>query len=330
MRGKTAHIVLVSLFALFVAGCAQSTDLSREPDNQISVTGQASAMADSTAGLLASGENAATPKPASFTTDNDRLPFVRSRPESVQPFPIVLNRTVQMYVDQYLAQPAGLEGSFRRSEPYVPEMVTLLENEGLPPDLIYLSFAESEFSSDGAGPWQLSKTTARQYGLKINKWVDERRDPIKSTRAAAEYLASLHDESGHDWRMTLVGWNTGDSALSRYLRWQDSTYDFLMKRLPRRTRSLMNRFMAVALIARHGKQYGLQTASYGDAPHYKIVPVSGGTTFEKLAAQLHSGVGVLRQLNPAILRDRTPPGPDTYPIRVPDDELEARLLSAMY
>ncbi|HJU28085.1 MAG TPA: transglycosylase SLT domain-containing protein [Candidatus Binataceae bacterium] len=251
------------------------------------------------------------------------LPFIRSQPKAVPPFPLVLNRTVQAYVDDYLSQPQGLKRSFRRSEAYMPEMVSLFEEEGLPPDLVYLAFAESGFSNRGAGPWQLNKATARRYGLIINRWVDERRDPIKSTRAAAEYLATLHDETGQNWRMTLVAWNNGDAGVDPYLRLADAPYDNLLRRLPRRTRSLMNRFMAVALIARHAGQYGLRTVSYEDTPRYRIIPMSGGVRLGRIADERHIPLALLRRLNPALLRDSTPPGVETYPIRVPDDRLQA-------
>jgi len=201
------------------------------------------------------------PQPAATPFAPGMLPFVRSKPKAVMPFPVVLNRTVQAYVDSYVAQPQGLKQSFQRSQPYLSEMVNVLQSEGLPPDLVYLAFAESAFDETGAGPWQLNKVTARRFGLTIDRWVDQRRDPIESTRAAAEYLATLHDETDHDWRMTLVAWNNGDARLDHYLRLQDATYERLMSRLPRRTRSLMNRFMAVAVIAHHTEEYGIEPAA---------------------------------------------------------------------
>jgi len=322
MRGRTQNIFLVALLMLPVYGCSQSIDLQSERSNQITVTGGAAAPEEA-AGLLGSAETSGMLRPDAAAPGD--LPFVRSQPKAVAPFPLVLNQTVQAYVDDYLAQPQGLKRSFRRSQSYMPEMVSLFENEGLPPDLVYLAFAESGFSNRGAGPWQLNKATARRYGLVINRWVDERRDPIKSTRAAAEYLSTLHDETGQDWRMTLVAWNNGDAGVDRYLRLADAPYDHLLDRLPRRTRSLMNRFMAVALIARHAPEYGLQTASYNDVPHYRIIPVPGATKLSQIAAGAHVPMALMRSLNPALLRDRTPPGSETYPIRVPDNVLQATL-----
>jgi membrane-bound lytic murein transglycosylase D len=319
MRGKSTYIVLAALLALPLFGCASSMDQSPASLNQISVTGEATTTPKGAARLLSSAEAGSLPGSDTLTRGPGALPFVRNNPKPVAPFPLVLNQTVQTYVDDYLAQPQGLEESFKRSEPYMPEMFSLLESGGLPRDLIYLAFAESAFSNTGAGPWQLSKTTGRRYGLRINRWVDERRDPIKSTRAAAEYLATLHDETGSDWRMTLVAWNNGDTGVGRYIELQDAPYEQLMNQLPQRTRSLMNRFMAVAFIAHKARQYGIETASYMQTPHYNLIPVSGGMPLTRVAQKTHTSVDVLRSLNPALLRDRVPPGLESYTIRVPDN-----------
>jgi membrane-bound lytic murein transglycosylase D len=210
------------------------------------------------------------------------------------------------------------------------EMMLVLQSEGLPQDLVYLPFAESGFSKNGAGPWQLSKSTAREYGLTINHWVDERRDPIKSTIAAAEYLDTLYDKMGDDWHMTLVAWNNGDSAVGRYLGLEDASYERLMRHLPWRTRSLMNRFMAVAVIAHHAREYGMDEVGYQESPEYQIVTVRGGTTLDQIARQADTSVGVLRTMNPALLRDRIPPRVRAYPVRIPDGQLESNLLAGDY
>jgi hypothetical protein len=108
---------------------------------------------------------------------------------------------------------------------------------------------------------------------------------------------------------------------------EDATYDRLMMRLPPRTRSLMNRFMAVALIARHAKEYGIQKADNTTTPQYRVVPVTRGTTLREISQDSDTSIAALRMLNPALLHDRTPPTPDTYPVRIPDDQLETSLIS---
>jgi len=327
MRGTSIHIAIVLLLALSLFGCSQSVNLSSGQIDQLAVVGQPAATTPAgAASLLKSGEAELMPRTEATPFAPGALPFVRSKPRAVVPFPVVLNRTVQAYVDGYLAQPQGLKQSFERSQPYLGEMVNVLEREGLPSDLVYLAFAESAFDETGAGPWQLNKVTARRFGLTIDRWVDQRRDPIESTKAAAEYLATLHDAADQDWRMTLVAWNNGEARLDHYLRLQDATYDRLMSKLPRRTRSLMNRFMAVAVIAHHTEEYGIEPATFDERPHYHSVSVSGGTPLSQLAQRLHTSLIALRSLNPALLRDCTPPNADRYELRVPDDQLEARLL----
>src|SRR6266851_3097672 len=345
MRGTLYHITAALFLMLPLWGCAPSIDISSDPATRISVTADAVGTAATPAGaaqLLAAGElgtlSASGPGPNLGPSPSvgpaglspTSLPFVRSRPKAVPPFPLVLNRSVQGYIDSYLAQPAGLRESFERSGPFMPEMVSLLQDDGLPPDLVYLAFAESRFSAVGAGPWQLNKTTARRYGLTINRWVDERRDPIKSTRAAADYLAELHDQTGADWRMTLVAWNNGDDGVYRYLQLMTAPYERLMRRLPRRTRTLMNRFMAVALLARHAREYGLDafdTVNLKWVPRYRVIAVGGDTSLGTLAVSNRTSIAMLRRLNPALLSDYTPPGPQSYPVRVPDNSIEAKLLS---
>lgn len=309
-------------------GCAPSIDVSSDPSTQILVSSihRDSASTPNEAGELLIGGESPVPISRPTIATGGSLPFVRSQPQSVPPFPLVLNRAVQSYIDSYLSQPNGLRQSFERSDPFMPEMLSLFQEERLPPELVYLAFAESGFSANGAGPWQLSKTTARRYGLTINRWLDERRDPIKSTRAAADYLAELHDRTGADWRMTLVAWNNGDGGVYRYMQLMTAPYERLIRGLPRRTSSLMNRFMAVALIARHAREYGLLSDGWAETPRYRLIAVDGGTALRVVAQSHHTTVEMLHRLNPALLCDCTPPGPQSYPIRVPDYSTEMDLV----
>ncbi len=245
----------------------------------------------------------------------DHVVFYHNAPHPVAPFPLVLNIGVRRYINEMLGQSGDVQAAFQRVEPYKPEMVWELEQRGLPRDLVYLAFAESGFSARGAGPWQLSRATARRFGLRVDGYVDERRDPVKSTRAAAEFLASLHDEIG-DWRLTLASWNTGEGSIDRFWSLRGAAYDRLIKRLPRRTRSLLNRFMAVAFVARNAETYGLEPVEYS-APPYVRIKVRGGTALRRIAKSTGATTAMLRKLNPALLIDYAPPDVAGYEIWVP-------------
>jgi membrane-bound lytic murein transglycosylase D len=237
----------------------------------------------------------------------DKLQFELAQPRKVPPFPLVLNAAVQSYVDSYLAHSEGLRMSYARSAPYLNQMVEVLGQYGVPSDMVYLAFAESSFSKAGAGPWQLTKATARQLGLKVNEYLDERRDPLKSTRAAAEYLAQLHDQIG-DWRLTVIAWNTGAGLLSHFVRDRGEDFDRLLDRLPGRTRALLSRFMAVAFISKNAHEFGINEVVYSQPTPYARISVPGGTPLTKVAEATHSEVFEIQHLNPAILTDRVPPG----------------------
>jgi membrane-bound lytic murein transglycosylase D len=244
-------------------------------------------------------------------------PYVMPLPKPVAPFPIQLNRYVRRYLSDILNSSDHLQDTFDQSHPYMADMVRVLRSYGLPDDLVYLAFAESEFSRRGKGPWQFNSDTARHYGLHIDNYVDERRDPVMSTKAAAEYLSTLHDEAGNDWPMTLVAWNNGDRAINRYWSLRGPNIEKFGNRLPRRTRGLLGRFMAVAYIAHHADTYGVTTIKLDEPPPYEMLRVQGGTPLSRVALDHGTTLEHLHELNPAILRDVVPPYEPTYNVRVP-------------
>ena len=245
--------------------------------------------------------------------------FIIPSPKPVAPFPIRLNRFVRRYLSDLMTSPGHLQDTFDRSHPYLGEMIKVLRSYGLPDNLVYLAFAESEFSHSGRGPWQFNSDTAQRFGLHIDSYVDERRDPVLSTKAAAEYLATLHDAAGEDWPMTVVAWNNGDRAIDRYWSLRGPNFEKFGNRLPRRTRSLLGRFMAVAYIAQHADAYGITTVKMDEAPMYQTLRVRGGTPLSRVALDHGTTLTRLHDLNPALLRDVVPPNQSAYTIRVPLD-----------
>lgn len=314
MRGaRFTSLALACVLGAALAGCASEPagDLTANPVGTVSLVASEPA---------ATSSNASKPSTKALDAAVDLaaagLPFVRSQPREVPPFPLVLNAAVQRYVRAYAEHSAGLKGSFKRSRPYLPTMVKVFRQHGLPADLVYLSFAESRFESKGSGPWQLTRATARRFNLIVNHYIDERRDPIKSTRAAADYLSLLHKEAG-DWHLALVAWNRGEAALDHYWSLRGVKYARLTAHLPYDTRALMDRFMAVAIIAQQPEQYGLAPVNYSQPVHFLTIKVKGGTSLRQISRRTGISLRKLRRLNPALLHGIVPWRMHSYGVRVP-------------
>src|SRR5271168_321322 len=312
VKTKSTYLMSCLLTAsLIVAGTASGRALADEND------GSEPVVTDSQPSSLDSQGMFELETPAEAGAQPITWPYVIAQPKPVAPFPILLNRYVRRYLSDFTNSPDRLQDTFDRSHPYLADMVRVLRSYGLPDDLVYLAFAESEFSRRGKGPWQFNTNTARRFGLRIDNYVDERRDPLMSTKAAAEYLATLHDAAGDDWPMTLVAWNNGDSAIDRYWSLRGPNMERFGNRLPRRTRGLLGRFMAVAYIAHHADAYGVTMVKLDEPPAYEMLHVQGGTPLSRVALDHGTTLQHLHELNPALLRDVVPPNALTYDVRVP-------------
>jgi membrane-bound lytic murein transglycosylase D len=196
----------------------------------------------------------------------------------------------------------------------------ILAEEGLPAELIYLAMIESGLStrarsSVGAvGPWQFMPGTAKAYGLKIDWWVDERRDLEKSTRAAAHYLGDLHAEFG-DWALVLAAYNSGEGRVRRQLRTNghDNYWNY---RLPRQTVEYVPKYIAAARIGSDPAAYGFTLADPADLT-WEFLSVDDATDLGLVAECAGVPEAEVLALNPALLRRATPPGVKRFPVRVP-------------
>ena len=212
-----------------------------------------------------------------------------------------------------------------RSGKYLPMIAKVLSQEGLPEELGYLALLESEFvvnttSRNGAvGLWQFIATTARRYGLRIDEWVDERRDPVKSTRAAAAYLKDLHDYYGR-WYLATAAYNAGPGNVDKALQ-QSGAKDFwhikTKTQLTEETHNFVPKFVAISLIAMDPSKYGLNDVRYEAALDYEEVELKAPIKLAALAQSAETDIPDLRDLNPALLRDMTPPGEQSFRIKVP-------------
>jgi membrane-bound lytic murein transglycosylase D len=224
-----------------------------------------------------------------------------------------------------------------RSSRYIPMMAPLLEASGLPRDTVYLAMIESGFSPEAfswaraAGPWQFISSTGRRFGLRQDFWVDERRDPLKATRAAGRYLRELHDALG-TWYLAWAGYNAGGEKLRRLVerRGTDDFWELSEGRgLAKETKHYVPKLIACALVAKHPKAFGFsdEEFSFQMPLDFEEVPVVEPTDLEVLARAAGVPVEDVRALNPELRRWCSPPATKEKPylLRVPKGSGEAFL-----
>lgn len=214
------------------------------------------------------------------------------------------------------------ERALERSTHYVPVMEEILERNGVPRELAYLPLIESGYepnavSPAGAvGPWQFIYGTAVRYGLRVDRFVDERRDPIKSTEAAARYLHDLHDMF-NDWHLALAAYNTGEGNIGRIQQTKgaETFWDMIGKGwLYSETEAYVPRYLAALQIAKNPELYGFE-ANDGDPISYDWVVISRPMPLSKVAELSDTDLNTLRQLNPALRRGAVPPS--GYIVKLP-------------
>ncbi len=207
-----------------------------------------------------------------------------------------------------------------RSGRYIPMMQRILREHDLPEDLVYLALIESGFNphayswAHAAGPWQFISSTGKLYGLKQDWWLDERKDPYKSTRAAARYLKHLYEEFD-SWPLALAGYNCGEQRVNSAIRKAGST-DFWKLSLPRQTRNFVPLFMAATVIAKAPERYGF-SVEYEKPLEYDHVQIDECTDLKVVARCCGSSYDELKALNPELLRWCTPPNHPGYQLKIP-------------
>jgi len=216
-----------------------------------------------------------------------------------------------------------------RSARYLPQMTAIMRHEGVPTELAYLPFVESGYrteavSSAGAvGQWQFIPATGRRYGLRIDRYVDERRDPVKSTRAAARYLKDLYDMFG-SWHLSLAAYNTGEGNVARAIeRNGGGTYWEMMENneLHPETCDFVPLFLAALHIARNPEEHGIYQPEEAQL-RYDLVTIDRPVSLRTVAKMVGASAEEVTDLNPALVRGVTPPDREGYRVRVPEGTKE--------
>jgi len=235
------------------------------------------------------------------------------------------NKDVKLHLETFSTHKKSFRKRLFRSGKYVRTMTEILNEEELPRELVFLPLIESQFnpyaysSARAAGPWQLMPATAKKLNLKIDWWVDERRDPIKSTKAAAQYLKYLYNRF-NSWSLALAAYNAGEGRVSRAVRKTGSDDFWTIKKtgyIARETKNYVPSYIAAAAIAMHPEDFGFGEINYQRPLKYDEVIIQNPMDLE-LAAQF-SGVDIqrIKDLNPELRRLCTPPNVPEYPLRIP-------------
>lgn len=228
----------------------------------------------------------------------------------------------------------------RRGQTLIPQMSEILERHGLPKDLVYLSMIESGFNptalstASAVGLWQFRSVTASEYGLQMNHWVDERRDPMKSTAAAAKLLTNLYSTFG-SWHLAAASYNCGPGCVRKTLRnyGPDSSYFELTSRgvINKQTAEYVPKIIAAMIVAKNPEKFGFDTKDLPELNQTKTVSLTKSISLHELAESIHVDRHVLEQLNPQLVMGITPPAHMTksgqFDLLVPASKYDMTLAS---
>lgn len=239
--------------------------------------------------------------------------------------PIIINEKVEYFINYFQTTRRDIFTKWlSRSRAYIPMMKKIFKEKGLPEDLVYMALIESGFSphaysrARACGPWQFIKSTGRRYGLKVNEWVDERRDPEKSTIAAAEYLRDLYEMFGH-WYLAAAAYNAGERKVLKAMQ-RSNNDDFWnlaeTRYLKKETKDYVPKMIAGALIAKYPERYGFTDIEYSEPVEYARISLSGAYDLRVIARECGIEYETLRMLNPELRTNFTPPYGD-YELKVP-------------
>jgi len=279
---------------------------------------------EDTRDTLMAAENA--PSPTAEQLEKAKREVTSARVRASFDIPVVVNDPVLRAVAFYqFRTPQAFAGALKRSGRYLPLMRGILREEGLPEDLVYMAMIESAFKANAHsrarahGFWQFIDGTAKRYGLRWNRYYDERSDPEKSTRAAARYLRDLYEMFG-DWYLAMAAYSAGEGKVLKGLQrlgakdyWQLSSGTFLR----RETREYVPFVLAAALVSKDPASYGFDVIP--DPPlRFDVVRVPRPVDLARVAEAVSAPVFELQLLNSELKTRITPQGVPDYPVRLPE------------
>jgi len=245
----------------------------------------------------------------------------------ISDIPLTLNSKVEYFL--YYFQTSGKQ-SFSRwlshSSRYIPMMKEILKREGMPEDLVYVAMIESGFQmharswANAVGPWQFISGTGRHYALRIDQWIDERKDPVKATTAAALYLKELYGLFKGDWYLATAGYNAGENKILRAISMYNTNDFWELSRgsyLKRETKEYVPKLLAAAIIAKDPARYGFTDIAYLTPIEYDTVTIPSRTNLDLVAKLCGASYESIKELNPDLRHWCTPPNYPDYQLKIP-------------
>ena len=311
-----SRLLTVSFFLLFASACATKTVSTTADGKTISPQ---EATEDKTIQNL--------PAPTS-SSDLD------GSGETMQ-IPVEVNAEVEKWIEYFQGRGRGyFERYLERSTRYVPVMKKVLKENGVPEDLIYIAMIESGFTAKiksrakAVGFWQFIGGTGKHYGLRVNKLVDERYDPVRSTEAAAAYFKGLYNLFG-SWYLAIASYNVGENRIKSMVM-KNYTRDFwqlaVRKQLPPETTQYIPKFLAARLISREPEKYGFTGLNYEDPMSFDLITSADPVDMRALAKAMKIDYVEIRDLNPAYKTQVAPVMTNVATVRIPQGTLEAAKL----
>jgi membrane-bound lytic murein transglycosylase D len=239
------------------------------------------------------------------------------------------NDVVQKFIDRYSGRLRhSISYMLGASNFYMPIFEEALETYRLPLELKYLPIIESALnpkavSRVGAtGLWQFMLTTGKQYGLQVNSLVDERRDPVKSSYAAARYLSDLYNIFG-DWNLVIAAYNCGPANINKAIHRANGEKDYwqIYPYLPKETRGYVPAFIAANYIMTYYSQHNICPMTTRLPAQTDTIMVNRNIHLEQVAEVMGINIDLLRSLNPMYRRDVVPGATELSPIRLPQTEV---------
>jgi membrane-bound lytic murein transglycosylase D len=260
--------------------------------------------------------------PASMELQGKRVDLGFLKGLELPGLPVRWDRRVIEYLVFFKEDPRGRElaaGWLKRRERFGSMIRRVLEENGLPTDLQYVAMIESGYEPtarsqvDAWGMWQFMQQPGSSYGLRIDRWVDERLDPERSTRAAARFMRDLYDRFG-SWELSFAAYNMGYGGLLRAIKKYNSNDYWLLSHLeaglPFETSLYVSKITAMAIVARNPERFGFKDVVAERPRLMAKVDVAPGTALEELAQAAAISVDELKKFNPHLKQSRTPPGED--------------------